>query len=203
MHRSDRSKRVHRVLPDDPSTFRTPALVPLLVIAAAALASACGGGTPPESTQAAASAAASAPASAGESSNGVEPCELLSAEQVASVLPDAAAGTTAHAGQSLIEGVDAYQCSYTNAAGGLLTVILNVAVDDARFADIRPGSAVRENREPVDAGDEGWMVVAADEVKVKATQGRTVIDVELMASGAADKSTQLVALAEAVASKIE
>lgn len=193
MYRCDRSTRACRLR----ALF--------YLVATAVLAGGCGGGTPPESTPAAApaNAPAKAPSSASESSAGIEPCELLSAEEVASVLPDASTGMTTHSGQSLIEGVDAYQCSYTNPAGDLLTVILNVAVDDARFAEIRPGSAVRENREPVEAGDEGWMSVAADEVKVKAIQGRAVIDVDLMASDAAGKATQLVALAEAVASKLK
>jgi hypothetical protein len=134
---------------------------------------------------------------------GLRPCELLSNEQVASAVPAAAAGMTVQAGGSLIDGVDAYQCSYSNDAGDLLTVILNVAVDDARYADIAPSSAVRDNRERVDAGDEGWLSVASDEVRIKAAKNRTVIDLELTAAGAADKVAVLLELTRAVATKID
>ena len=95
-----------------------------------------------------------------------------------------------HSGGSLIQGVEAYQCSWVNANGDLLTLILNVATDDARFAQIRPGDAVRDNREAVDVADQGWLAVTPDEVKLKAVKGRTVIDVELME--AARRVSQLI-----------
>lgn len=170
--------------------------ITFVVLVAGSFASGCGRDAPPEPATPAADVAA------GEAPRGLQPCELLSSEQVASVLPDAAAGMTTHSGGSLIEGVDAYQCSYSDPAGGLLTVILNVAVDEARFDQIKPGGGVRESRQPVEVADEGWLGVTADEVKVKAVRGLTVIDVELMASGAGDKSSQVVDLARAVASRI-
>jgi hypothetical protein len=166
-----------------------------VVLVAGSFTSGCGRDAPPQPATPAADVAA------GEAPSGLEPCELLNAEQVASVLPDATPMTT-HSGGSLIEGVDAYQCSYSDAAGGLLTVILNVAVDEARFDQIKPGGGVRESREPVDVADAGWLGVTPDEVKVKAVRGFTVIDVELMAGGAGEKSSQVVDLARAVASRI-
>ncbi len=142
-------------------------------------------------------------AESGEAATGMDPCALLSDAQVAEVLPGAKAGMNTHSGGSLIDGVDAYQCTWINDSADMLTVILNVARNAERFADIRPGDAVRDNRQPVDAGAEGWMRVASDEVKVKAVQGYSVIDVELLATDAADRSAQMIGLARIVASRLE
>ena len=140
---------------------------------------------------------------AGETSGGMDPCALLSSAQVVEVVPGASAGMTTHSGGSLMDGVDAYQCTWVNDTADMLTIILNVAGDARRFADIRPGDAVRDNRQPVDAGDEGWMSVTSNEVKVKVTQGYSVIDIELMATDAADRSAQMIGLARIVTSKLK
>jgi len=174
--------------------FRTSTL--MAALAAGLALGACDRAAPPAPASAVNQAASPA------ARKGLQPCEILATAHVADVLPGAMAGTPTHAGGSLIQGVDAYQCAYTNAAGDLFTLILNVAADDAAFEAIKPGSAVQEGRQQVGVGDAGWLSVAADEVKLKAVQGRTVIDLELMATGASGKSSLIVALGQAVASKI-
>ena len=131
----------------------------------------------------------------------IEPCKLLTKEQVATVLPNHDGGSVAHAGPSLIPGVSAYQCSYLNPDMGLFTVILNVAVDQERFADIKPSfSMTTVTKVPV--ADGGWMRGDSDDFKLTAAKGLTVIDLELMAPGADKKSAALVALGQAVAAKL-
>ncbi|MCP5165596.1 MAG: hypothetical protein H6990_11135 [Pseudomonadales bacterium] len=168
---------------------------PLAVLLAGMLAAGCGAGEE--------IASESFATGDQKASVGLMPCELLSPEEVASVLPAAGAGTTTQSGGSLIEGVDAYQCSYLNATADLLTVILNVAADDQRFDQIAPGSELREERQPVQIGEGGWMSVAPGEVKITAIQNRTVIDIDLMTSDAADRTAQLILLTESVAAKLE
>ncbi len=84
-------------------------------------------------------------AESGEAATGMDPCALLSDAQVAEVLPGAKAGMNTHSGGSLIDGVDAYQCTWINDSADMLTVILNVARNAERFADIRPGDGVRRS----------------------------------------------------------
>jgi hypothetical protein len=141
-------------------------------------------------------------------STGIAPCELLSADQVATVLANSDEGFVAKAGGSLIEGVDSYQCSYSNPDTDLFTVILTVAVDDERFEDIEPNPSTRRDMFPdsfreVDVGDRGWVSGQPDDMKLTAIQGRTVIDLELMASDAGEKTDALIALGVAIASQLE
>ena len=131
----------------------------------------------------------------------IDPCKLLNREQVATVLPDHDGGSVAHAGPALIEGVSAYQCSYLDKEFNLFTVILNVAVDDKRFADIKPGSTITDEKK-VAVADGGWIRGSPDDMKLTAVKSRTVIDLELMAPGAGGKAAALVALANAVAGKL-
>ncbi len=161
---------------------------------AAALALMCAACTPQ---------ADQAPPAAAQTDAGMNPCELVTLEQVQTVLPGASPGTTPHSGGSLIEGIDAYQCSYVDPAGELLTVILNVARTPEKFAEIAPGNAVRENRRRVDVAQEGWLVAGADEVKLKSVQGLTVFDVDLLATEASGREAQLVELARAVAARLD
>ncbi|MBK7251730.1 MAG: hypothetical protein IPI06_12935 [Gammaproteobacteria bacterium] len=131
------------------------------------------------------------------------PCDLLTPGQVQTVLPGASAGMTTHSGASLVEGIDAYQCSYVNPTGEVLTVILNVARTPDRLAEIAPGSAVRENRRRVDIAQEGWLSTSADEVKIKAVKGLTVFDIDLLATDASDREAQLMELARTLAVRIQ
>jgi hypothetical protein len=135
--------------------------------------------------------------------SGLKPCGLLSSDQVATVLPGHDGGLQVKAGGSLIEGVDAYQCSYSSGDADLLTVILNVAVDEERFEKIKPSSFGMSDAKKVDIADGGWVRGDDDDVKVTAIAGHTRIDVELMASGAQGKSNALVELTRQVIAQIE
>jgi len=173
--------------------------LPVLV---AVLLAGCRGGSGSGAATDAGARSASTAESESAGSAGIKPCELLSKAQVATVLPEPDDGFQAHAGGSLIKGVDAYQCSYSNPAMNILTVILNVAAEDERFEDIKPGSVIREGSRKVDVGDGGWLRSEDDDMKLTAVKGRTVIDLELMAPKARDKADALVALARAVAAKL-
>jgi len=140
-------------------------------------------------------------AAPGPLSSQIDPCTLLTRAQVATVLPNHDGGVVAHAGPALIQGVNAYQCSYADKEFNLLTVILNVAVDDKRFAEIRPGSTITDEKQ-VPVADGGWVRGDPNDMKLTAVKGRTVIDLELMAPGAGGKIAALVALANAVAGKL-
>jgi hypothetical protein len=132
----------------------------------------------------------------------VQPCQLLGAEQVATVLPGHDEGFVAKEGGSLIDGVDAYQCSYSNPDGDLLTVILNVAVDGERFEKIKPsGFAMGSGARKLDVADGGWLRGEEDDMKATVLKGHTVIDLELLASDAGQRKDALVDLARAVAAK--
>ena len=176
------------------------ALAPPVLVAV--LLAGCRGGSGSGAATDAGARSASTAASEAAGSAGIKPCELLSKAQVATVLPEPDDGFQAHAGGSLIKGVDAYQCSYSNPAMNILTVILNVAAEDERFEDIKPGSVIREGSRKVDVGDGGWLRSEDDDMKLTAVKGRTVIDLELMAPKARDKADALVELARAVAAKL-
>lgn len=169
----------------------------LVLFAAGALVASggCGGGGP-------SSAGGGGEGASQGSGGGLQPCELLTSEQVSTVIPDHDDGYVAHAGGSLIEGVDAYQCSYSNQSTDIFTVVLNVAVDDERFDDIKPSGTFRSDDTKVDVGDYGWIFVEDDDVKVEAVKGRTVIDLELLAPGAIERKDAVIALARAVAAKV-
>lgn len=162
-----------------------------LVLGMSWLSGGCGGkGGGEEAAQAAGKAGA------------IEPCALLSAEQVATVIPGQTEGYVANAGGSLIAGVDSYQCSYSDPANNLLTVIVTVAVDDARFAQISPSSSRHEDHQAIAAGDRGWVWGEDADWKVQVLKGRSLIDLELMAPDARQKSEALVALARAIAQRL-
>lgn len=50
----------------------------------------------------------------------IKPCELLTPAQVSTVLPKSDKGFVAANGESLIQGVKSYQCSYVNPEAHLL-----------------------------------------------------------------------------------
>ena len=131
-----------------------------------------------------------------------EPCKLLSMAQVATVLPKSAPGWVAANGESLIPGVKSYQCSYIDPAMSGLTVIVTVAENDAAFEKIAPSKSRHEDHRGVDVGDRGWVFGEPDDLKLAAVKGRTLVDLELTAPGAAAKADALVELARAVAKQV-
>jgi hypothetical protein len=138
-------------------------------------------------------------------SGAIDPCALLDGEQVTSVLPGHDGGSIIQQGGSLLQGVDAFQCSWMAIAGDdvrLLTLILNVASTDALFEQIRPSGFAREDDAPVTLGDGGWSGGEPDRWKVTVMKGRTLIDLELSVPAADRQSARLVELAGSIAEEL-
>jgi hypothetical protein len=133
-------------------------------------------------------------------------CRMLTAGQVAGVLPGSDRGSATNGGGSLIEGVDSWQCSYVAARDAdldLLTVIVTVAPDDALFEQIKVSGFAFDDDDAVAVGDSGWKNDgSADQFEVVANKGRSVLRISLMAPGAQGKAGQMIALAQAVAAKL-
>lgn len=130
----------------------------------------------------------------------IVPCELLSGEQVETVLPGHDEGFTAHSGGSLMNGVDSYQCSYTNEKMDLFTVIVHVAADEDKFSWIKPTSS--SSGTELKIGDGGWLDSEQDELKLEASKGLKVIELNLMAPNAPEKTDALIKIASALLDKI-
>ena len=132
----------------------------------------------------------------------IKPCELLTPAQVSTVLPKSDKGFVAANGESLIQGVKSYQCSYVNPEAHLLTVVVTVAADDASFVKIAPSTSRHEDHRKIAVADSGWVFGEPNDLKVEVIKGRTLVDLHLMAPGAQQKADQLVELARAVAKKV-
>jgi len=136
----------------------------------------------------------------------IVPCELLTSEQVETVLPGHDGGFTAMSGGSLMKGVDSYQCSYSDEEYNLLTVIVHVAADAENFDWVRPKSGIiksmHKNAIDLNIGDGGWLYGNPDDMQLKASKGYTVIELELMSPNAGEKGDALVELAKVLINKI-
>ncbi len=136
------------------------------------------------------------------SSRGPDPCALLSAAQVTTVLPDSDGGYAAMRGGSLVKGVDSYQCSYSDPTSNTLLLIFHTADTAAHFDDIKPKNpswAVGEkNVQRVNLGDSGWLQRNEHELKLEASHGRLVIQLSLDAPDALEKEGALIALGQAL-----
>jgi hypothetical protein len=146
--------------------------------------------------------AAAQTASSSGSHHAIEPCRLASAEQVGKVLPNHDGGSVMFSGGSLVKGIDVYQCSYVNPATDLLTVIVNVAADKERFDSIRKTGSYHSEHKTVSIADAAWVWGEDNDMKVQVEKGRAILDLELMAKGAKDRSDALVDLARTVAAKL-
>jgi hypothetical protein len=136
----------------------------------------------------------------------IVPCELLTSEQVETVLPGHDDGFTAASGGSLMKGVDSYQCSYSDEDYNLLTVIVHVAVDKENFDWIKPKPKVikeiHKNVKDLNIGDGGWLFGSPDDMQLKASKGFTVLELELMSPNAGEKGDALVELAKILMKKL-
>lgn len=172
-----------------------------LVISTMVLA--CGGG---EETPSTAISTTNSSNVASRSSEAIDPCDLLTAEQVATVLTGSDEGMAVKTGGSMIEGVDSYQCSYSNTDLDLLTVTIHVATDNILFTEIeprRPMSELYDEIREIEVGDGGWLYGGPTEMKLTAGHGDAVIELELMTAGAGESGGALVALGDVVASQID
>jgi hypothetical protein len=133
----------------------------------------------------------------------LDPCKLLSDEQVRVVVPKLAGGMVTHAGASLIKGVDAYECAYVDEQANGLNVILNIATDEARFAEIKGSPSRYEKAQKVGIGDEAWIYPRDNSLNVTAYKHFTVIDLQLSGPDATQKSKELIELARTVANNVE
>lgn len=185
--------------------FRSAIRIVAASLVVSAVLPGCGGGgeternageeTPREETE------------ASKGGSGIAPCELLSAAQVATVMSGADEGYVAADGGSLIDGVDSYQCSYSNPDTDLFTVILTIAESGERFEDIEPNPSLSRQMYPeafreIQVGSGGWLAGEADDMKLTAVKGYAVIALELMAPDAGAKGDALVDLASAIAAKL-
>ncbi len=164
---------------------------------------ACGGG---EETPSAAISTTNSSNGANRASAAIVPCDLLTAKEVATVLADPDEGMAVKTDGSLIEGVDAYQCSYSNANHDRLTVIVHVATDNAMLSEVeprRPMSELYDEIREIEVGDGGWLYGDPTEMKLTASQGDAVIELELMTADAGESGDALIALGDAVASHID
>ncbi len=127
----------------------------------------------------------------------VAPCELLTDAEVTTVLPNHMSGDVDHAGPALIDGVNAYQCSWMDQEVHMLIVVVNSARDDATFAEIKPTMWGDNDAKKLALGDGGWVRGEPDDMKVTVLKGHFVLDLELMSPDAAQKADALVALAKA------
>ena len=132
----------------------------------------------------------------------VEPCELLTDEEVTTVVPAHMEGDVDHAGPSLIDGVNAYQCSWLDEQTNMLIVVVNSARDDATFAKIKPSGFLYSDDQKLDLGDGGWVHGDPDDMKVTVFKGHFLLDVELLMPDAGTKSAALVELAKAALSRL-
>lgn len=134
----------------------------------------------------------------------IDICALLSAEEVATVMPGHGGGVVAPRHGSTFDGIDAFQCSYTEPAPGLHTfeVIVNVAVDDEHFERLTPSSRAMDNARELEIGDTAWLRDNGGALMLTVLKGRTRIDLDLMVTGGEAKAGALVELARAVASRV-
>lgn len=136
----------------------------------------------------------------------IAPCDLLTAEEVATVLAASDEGMAVKTGGSMIEGVDAYQCSYSNPDLDLLTVTVHVATDNTLFTEIeprRPMSALYDEIREIEVGNGGWLYGDPAEIKLTARLGDAVIELLLMTADAGERADALIALGDAVAADID
>lgn len=138
-------------------------------------------------------------------------CNLLTDDQVATVLPGHDGGFVAASGASLVEGEKIYQCSYSvpeSVDFDLMTVIVTVDSDAEYFetwTKPKPGPKQEMNEiyRDLDVADGGMLYGDPDDIEVEVWKGTTLISLGLDKDGAAGLSEELIALASRVAGQID
>jgi hypothetical protein len=130
----------------------------------------------------------------------IAPCNLLKSEQVEGILPGHDGGHSPLSGGSLMDGIDSYQCTYTNDQSEILLVLLHVAADKAKLDWIKSHS-VSLTKE-ISIGDGGWISTDATEIKLVATKGLKVVKLQLISSKAEQKNDRLIELASDLLEKL-
>jgi hypothetical protein len=143
---------------------------------------------------------------------GLAVCDLLMADEVTGLLPGHDGGVETRSGESLVQGASMYQCAYTSrgtepADFDLLTLTVTVAATAEALAEVRPVAGDRSARygifREIQAGEGGFAYGDAGDFMVDAWQGSSVVSLELVVDGAADREDDLVALAVAALSRID
>jgi hypothetical protein len=166
----------------------------ILSVSLLSLALACGNGNKNEDAE-----------TETESSGDIVPCELLTVKQVETVLPGTDEGFTASSGGSLMKGVDSYQCSYSDEAYNLFTVIVHVAATKDDFDWIKPRESIGDDYKDahkLTSGDGGWLYGSPDDMKVEVVKGYKVLELHLISPFAGEKGDALVELAKILINKI-
>ena len=105
-----------------------------------------------------------------------------------------------------MKGVDSYQCSYSDEAYNLFTVIVHVAATKDDFDWIKPRESIGDDYKDarkLTAGDGGWLYGSPDDLKVEIVKGFTVIELNLSLENAGEKGDALVELAKILINKIK
>lgn len=170
-----------------------------LIFSLALLLTGCGNAT---------DTAADNSAAAGDgNSDSLAPCELLTRQQVATVLPDADAGFATARGRSLLPGVRNFQCSWSNPEDASFYLVFEIAADDQAFDTIKPkerAAYVRDlgAREP-GLGEESWIYEdRGGSLRFKIVQNRKVIDLHLESADAPSRESALIELGRIVAERL-
>ncbi len=141
---------------------------------------------------------------------GLAICDLLTDEEVASVLPGHDGGMVASSGGSLMEGVDSYQCSYSAVHGedfDLTTVIVTVASTAELFEQVKPTASVKrdiyDNFSELQVADGGFSYGESDDMKVEVWKGTSLVSVNLMSADAGSQAEALVGLASTLVERLD
>lgn len=133
-------------------------------------------------------------------------CKMLTNEQVETVLAGHGGGEVVHAGGSMMDGVDSYQCSYTSEVSGqysVLTLVVSVASTPELLGRIRPSGFLYGEADRPEIADGAFINGKMDgELGVTVIKGLNKIDMDLMAENAHALRQQMIELAATVAAKL-
>lgn len=133
-------------------------------------------------------------------------CRMLTNEQVAAVLADHDGGEVVHAGGSMMEGVDSYQCSYTSEANGqysVLTLVVSVASSPELLAKIRPNDFLYGEDDRPEIADGAFINEKIEgEMGITVIKGMNKVDVDLSSNDAHSRRKEMIELAAIVADKL-
>ena len=135
-------------------------------------------------------------------SKSLEPCKLLTAPQVGTVLPDVADSSDMSVGTSFVKSIQSYQCSHVGKNADMLIVIVNIAANEESFRTLRESNMPPDEARKVDIADGGWVYPKNQDLEVLVLKGRAVIHLDLDTKDAAQKSDALVELARTVAARV-
>jgi hypothetical protein len=170
----------------------------LILLLGSATSLSCGG----ENAGAASEADETASAAAEPSGQKIEPCQMLTDDQVATVVAGAT-GMTVSSGGSLLAEMDDYQCTWVNTDTHSLILIVHQAHSDSSFALVRPDPARFAEARTVSVGDGGWFRTNPQgNPEVTATKGRSLIILELDSPDKTARTEALIELARAVAARL-